>query len=362
MACQFSRLPTDSWVDHRGDDAFGAVRRRWAPLIGHFGWVARSHSPAESLMLVSSGVEQARAASSAAGGELRMQIAKGTGCIVVGAQSQPQPPAMVDHACCADDNLLDHSLQTPSPGRMAHRCMRPQQPLLTHEAQHVHRQGRKLADKIVRVELPRGQSLQIHVGFEFRMELLVRGVPGVQVDDRLGADGLGQACRPALQDDLGVLPPTVNEPNLGGLTTSLAEPLTARRYRSFMRVPQSLVWLTDLSVGWLSLRPARTVKVLVAGPVVVGMLVAVQRRLSNRLGRSTLVAQRPRDQRRQPRDQKQTDDQIAQITEVQVHDSIGYPALPADGGDDHLQQLNATQDEGDQHRQQGGADVVEDPT
>lgn len=36
----------------------------------------------------------------------------------------------------------------------------------------------------------------------------------------------------------------------------VAERLAARRHQSFMRVPHWLIWLSNLSVGWLGLQAA----------------------------------------------------------------------------------------------------------
>mmetsp|Transcript_21056 Transcript_21056/g.81512 ORF Transcript_21056/g.81512 Transcript_21056/m.81512 type:complete len:560 (-) Transcript_21056:10102-11781(-) len=123
---------------------------------------------------------------------------------VVGAQSQDQSAPALDDPACAVDQLLYHRLDAPAFGRVAHRCIRPQQAALAHQAQDVHRQRRELAHKVVGVELARRQPLQVQVGLELGVELLVCAVVGVQRDDLLGVERLcTQAGAPAFEVDLG---------------------------------------------------------------------------------------------------------------------------------------------------------------
>jgi len=72
---------------------------------------------------------------------------------------------------------------------------------LTDQPQQIHSHRAQCAHQVVGVELARGQAHQIHVGLELRVELLVRAVSGVQIDDLLRAEGLGigQGGAPALQ-------------------------------------------------------------------------------------------------------------------------------------------------------------------
>ncbi|CUJ22113.1 Uncharacterised protein [Achromobacter xylosoxidans] len=78
----------------------------------------------------------------------------------------------------------------------------PCRPAWSIKAQDVHRQRRKFTHQIVGVELARWQPLQVQVGLELRVELLVRAVIGVQGDDGLGIERLGkQTCAPSLQGE-----------------------------------------------------------------------------------------------------------------------------------------------------------------
>lgn len=63
---------------------------------------------------------------------------------------------------------------------MAHRGIWLQQAALAHQTQNVHCQQRsELAHQVVGVELARGQTLQVKVGLELRVELLVRAAIGI---------------------------------------------------------------------------------------------------------------------------------------------------------------------------------------
>jgi hypothetical protein len=55
---------------------------------------------------------------------------------------------------------------------------------LAQEAQAVVRERRQVQQAIVGVELARGQSLQIEIGLDLRVELLMRAVVLVQFNDR----------------------------------------------------------------------------------------------------------------------------------------------------------------------------------
>jgi hypothetical protein len=93
----------------------------------------------------------------------------------------------------------------PALGWVAHGRVLPMQRVLTDQPQQIHRHCREGAHQVVGVELARGQAHQIHVGFELRVELLVRAVVGVQIDDLLRTEGvgIGQGGAPPFQHVLG---------------------------------------------------------------------------------------------------------------------------------------------------------------
>lgn len=115
-------------------------------------------------------------------GELGVQPHEHRGRAVMGPEPEHHLPAMLDQPACPVDQLLHHRLDAPSLGRVAHRCVRPEQSALAHQAQDVHRQRREPAHQRVGVELARGQPGEVQVGLELGVELLVRAVVGAQRD------------------------------------------------------------------------------------------------------------------------------------------------------------------------------------
>lgn len=123
---------------------------------------------------------------------------------IIGPQAQYEAPSMPDHAPRFVDHLLDHRLDAPALGAVAHRRFVPVQRMQPDQAQQVHGHSGQLADQVIGIELARGQALQSHVGFELRVKLLMRAMVLVQRDDLLGCKGLGaQRGAPALQLVLG---------------------------------------------------------------------------------------------------------------------------------------------------------------
>jgi len=121
------------------------------------------------------------------------------------AARYPQHPA----PCVADDarglvhHLLHHRLDAPTQRRFAQRAVALMQRVLAHDAQQIHGQRRQRAHQVVGGKLARGQAVEIHVGFELGMKLLVRGMVSVQGDDLLRAELAAQRRGPALQHVLG---------------------------------------------------------------------------------------------------------------------------------------------------------------
>lgn len=113
---------------------------------------------------------------------------------VIGTQSQDTAPRMLDHAPGLEHDLLHHRLHAPTLGCMAQWSVFANERVLPIKAQDVHRHRGQGADQEVGVKLATGQPLQVHVGLELRVKLLVRSVVFVQLDDVLYGEILRQ-CR-----------------------------------------------------------------------------------------------------------------------------------------------------------------------
>jgi hypothetical protein len=116
-------------------------------------------------------------------GELSVQTLKHGVGTVIGTEPQDPAPGVFDHAPSLEHDFLHHRLHAPSLGRMAQWRVFANERILTNQAQDVHCQRSHCTDRGVGVKLTAGQTLQVHVGFEFTMELLVRGVVFVQIND-----------------------------------------------------------------------------------------------------------------------------------------------------------------------------------
>jgi len=81
------------------------------------------------------------------------------------------------------DHFLDHRLQAPTLGPMAHRRIFTQQGQLTEQAQHVLGHASQGQHAIVGSELAQGQPLQIQIRLEFTEKLLMRAMVLIQPDD-----------------------------------------------------------------------------------------------------------------------------------------------------------------------------------
>lgn len=68
---------------------------------------------------------------------------------------------------------------------------------LANQAQQVHGHSHQLADQKVGVKLAKSQSLQVCVGLELPLELLMRSVIAEQCNHFLTAQFFGQLGRPA---------------------------------------------------------------------------------------------------------------------------------------------------------------------
>jgi hypothetical protein len=120
-------------------------------------------------------------------------------------QTQRPLSGMRNHPSCLEHQLLHYRLDATALGFVAYRRIRLVQGVLANQAQQIHRHSSKLADQIVGVELARRQSLQIHIGLELRVELLMRGVIAVQRNHFLTTESLRHRSRPAFEHILGQL-------------------------------------------------------------------------------------------------------------------------------------------------------------
>ena len=117
-------------------------------------------------------------------------------------QTQDPAPGMADHAGRLEHQLLHHRLDAPALGCVSHRRVGLCQSVLPNQAQQIHRHCGELADQIVGVKLSARQALQIHIGLELRVKLLMRGVITVQLNHLSRTERLGQRRRPAFQSVL----------------------------------------------------------------------------------------------------------------------------------------------------------------
>ncbi len=122
---------------------------------------------------------------------------------VIGPQAQHLLTRMVNQTARLEYQLLHHGANSSALCAVAHGRIGLVQCVLTHQAQQVHGHRRQCTDQVVGVELARGQTREVHVGLELRMELLVRTMVSVQLDDGLLVKALGQGGAPALEHVLG---------------------------------------------------------------------------------------------------------------------------------------------------------------
>ena len=129
----------------------------------------------------------------------RMETGEGGKGEGVGREGEDPVPGMTLDPSGQGNDLLNDGFH-PSPlGRVAWRGIRPQQRFLTDHAQDVVGQGTQGEEKIVGGKFPRRQALQVQIGLDLRMELLMSGMIRVQRNDGLRVEMLGQRCVPALQ-------------------------------------------------------------------------------------------------------------------------------------------------------------------
>jgi hypothetical protein len=116
-----------------------------------------------------------------------------------GAKVEEQVPRPGDELRPPVHDFLQYGLQATTHGRMSDRRQFADQPQLADQTQTVVGEHRDMQHRIVGIELARGQSFQIEVGLDLRMELLVRAVILVALDDPFRR--FGQAGPPAFDLD-----------------------------------------------------------------------------------------------------------------------------------------------------------------
>lgn len=154
------------------------------------------------------------------------------------AETQVQPSPGFDQARCQVHQLLDDRPDPPPFGRMPDRGLVAEQAQLPDKAQDVVGERGAAHHQGIDFELARGQSLQVHVGLEFAVELLAGAVVLVEGDDLLGRQAQGGP--PAFQLDVGLqqMLPLLVDGALGDLDDPAADnfPLFADLVRPAMGV------------------------------------------------------------------------------------------------------------------------------
>lgn len=117
--------------------------------------------------------------------ELRVCALKHRKARVAARYAQRPAPGVADDACGLEHHLLHHRLDPAAQRVLSQRAVALVQCVLPHDAQQVHRYSSQRTHHVVGGELARGQTVQVHVGLELGVELLVRGVVPVQRDHLL---------------------------------------------------------------------------------------------------------------------------------------------------------------------------------
>ncbi len=120
----------------------------------------------------------------------RMLGRQGTGTPEV----QDQLPRPADELGGTVHDLLQHRLDAAALGRVAHQAGLARQPRLADQPQAIVGQHGQVQDEVVAVELAGRQALQVEVGLDLAVELLVRAVFAVKTSgDSPRRSGFGQA-------------------------------------------------------------------------------------------------------------------------------------------------------------------------
>jgi len=122
---------------------------------------------------------------------------------VIYAQTQRPLSSMRNHPHGLELQLLHHRLDAMAFDFVAHWRIGLVQGVLSNQTQQIHSHSCELADQTVGVKLARRQPLQIPIGLELRMELLMRGVIAVKHRYICADEHFGQRIRPALQNVFG---------------------------------------------------------------------------------------------------------------------------------------------------------------
>jgi hypothetical protein len=119
---------------------------------------------------------------------LAVHPCEGFGCSVVRAKPQDNALPRADQHGGSIDQFLNHLPHASSRGRTPTRSIIVQLHTRSARAKDVHTLARQLAFQVIGIELAGRQPSQIEVGIELRLELFVRAVVRVRVDDSLRAE------------------------------------------------------------------------------------------------------------------------------------------------------------------------------
>lgn len=132
------------------------------------------------------------------GAELTVMPIKHRKVTVALPQTKKPAPGMRDQSCRLEHQLLHRRLDAPALGSIVHRRVRLVQSVLPNQAQQVHRQSSQLAHQ-VDVKPATGQTLQIHVGLELRVKLLMGGMIAIRRKDVSCCKPAWRCRRPAFE-------------------------------------------------------------------------------------------------------------------------------------------------------------------
>ena len=94
-------------------------------------------------------------------------------------ESKYQPPSGCDDSTGTVDQFLDNGLYPPALGRVANDPFTGDQTELTDEPEDIVHQGGAGHDELVGGKLARGESLQVHVGFDLGVILFTKTMAAV---------------------------------------------------------------------------------------------------------------------------------------------------------------------------------------
>jgi len=116
----------------------------------------------------------------------------------LGKGEDPLPGMMLDAGSQGAD-LPDHGFDPTAFGWMATRSIRSEERLLSNHTQDVVGHGTECEDQVIGGELAGRQTLQVEIGLDLGVELLVGGVIGIEGNDGIWVHRLGQGRIPSFE-------------------------------------------------------------------------------------------------------------------------------------------------------------------